>query len=80
MDLQAEKTHLIQWLAGVNDLSVIKQFKALQKSNQEKVDSSATLAEKYAIDKGLKSITEGKVHTHESVMQSTKKKYPNLFQ
>ncbi|MCF6352031.1 MAG: hypothetical protein L3J06_03375 [Cyclobacteriaceae bacterium] len=78
MDLQAEKAHLIQWLAEVNDLAVIKQFKALQKSNQEQV-SSFTSAEKSAIDQGLKSIEEGKVHTHESVMQSTKEKHPNLF-
>jgi len=79
MDLQAEKIHLIQWLAGVNDLSVIRQFKTLQKSNQERVDTTLTSAEKSAIDQGLKSIDESKVHTHESVMQSTKEKYPNLF-
>jgi len=79
MDLQAEKIHLIQWLAGVNDLSVIRQFKTLQKSNLEQVDASLTSAEKSAIDQGLKSIDEGKVHTHGSVMQSTKEKYPNLL-
>ena len=37
------------------------------------------MAEKSAVDQGLKSISEGKVHTHESVMESTKEKYPNLF-
>ncbi len=78
MDLQAEKVHLIQWLAEVNDLAVIKQIKALQKENQEQV-SSFTTSEKSAIDQGLKSIEAGNVHTHESVMQSTKEKYPNLF-
>lgn len=79
MDIQAEKLSLIEWLAGINDSRIIKQFKALQRSNQEQMENSLTSAEKSAIDKGLKSIAEGKVHTHESVMESTQKKYPNLF-
>jgi hypothetical protein len=79
MDIQAEKLSLIQWLAGINDNRIIKQFKTLQKSNEEQVETSLTSSEKSAIDQGLKSIADGKVHTHESVMQSTKDKYPNLF-
>ncbi|MEQ9289249.1 MAG: hypothetical protein RIG77_20145 [Cyclobacteriaceae bacterium] len=79
MDLQTEKLHLIQWLTGVNDLSVIKQFKALQKISQEKADRVVTEEEKSAIDQGLKSIAAGKVHSDDEVRQSTKQKYPDLF-
>ncbi len=79
MDIQAEKLRLIEWLAGINDYRIIKQFKALKKSNQEQIDTPLTSAEKSAIDQGLKSIADGKVHTHESVIKSTKEKYPNLF-
>ena len=79
MDIKEEKLELIQWLAGINDSRIIRQFKSLQQSNQEQVNTSLTPAEKSAIDQGLKSIAEGKVHTHESVMQSTKKKFPELF-
>ena len=79
MDIQTEKLNLIEWIAGINDTQIIRQFKSLQISNQEQVNSSLTPAEKSAIDQGLKSIAEGKVHTHESVMQSTKEKHPKLF-
>ncbi len=79
MDIQADKLNLIEWIAGINDTRIIRQFKCLQKSTQEQINISLTLAEKSAIDKGLKSIAEGKVHTHESVTQSTKEKYPALF-
>ena len=79
MDIKEEKLELIQWLAGINDSRIIRQLKSLQKSNQEKVNVSLSSAEKSAIDQGLKSIAKGKVHTHESVMKSTKEKYPKLF-
>jgi len=79
MDIQADKLSLIEWIAGINDSRIIRQFKSLQKSNMEQVDASLSPSEKSAVDQGLKSIAEGKVHTHESVMKSTKEKYPNLF-
>ncbi len=79
MDIQADKLSLIEWIAGINDDRIIRQFKSLQISNQEKVNASLTSEEKSYIDQGLKSISEGKVQTHESVMQSTKEKYPKLF-
>ncbi len=31
MDIQAEKLHLIEWLAGLNDVKVIQEIKALKK-------------------------------------------------
>ncbi len=77
MDIQAEKLNIIEWLAGINDSKIIRQFKSLQKSNQKQAD--LTISEKSGIDNGLNSIAEGKVHTHESVMESTREKYPNLF-
>ncbi len=79
MDIQADKLSLIEWIAGINDSRIIRQFKSLQKSNQKQVNTSLTSVEKSAIDQGLKSIAEGNIHTHESVMQFTKEKYPNLF-
>jgi predicted transcriptional regulator len=79
MDIQAEKLSLIEWIAGIDDSRIIKQFKSLQQSNQEQANDSFSSEEESAIDQGLKSITEGKVHTHDSVIQSTKSKYPQLF-
>ncbi len=79
MDIKAEKLSLIEWLAGVEDTRVIKQFIALRKSNQYFENSKLTEKERLAIDKGLQSIKDGKVESHSSVMESTRKKYPNLF-
>ncbi|HCX23848.1 MAG: hypothetical protein CMB80_19180 [Flammeovirgaceae bacterium] len=78
MDIQAEKLSLIEWIAKVDDDRIIKQFKALQQTSEASL-SSLTEREKAAIDQGLKSIEEGKVHEHDAVMQSTKEKYPHLF-
>tara|TARA_R110000868_G_scaffold320547_2_gene581446 strand:- start:1861 stop:2103 length:243 start_codon:yes stop_codon:yes gene_type:complete len=79
MDIQAEKLNLIKWLAEINDLEVIKQFKTLQKSSLEKGAIILTDAEKSAIDQGLKSIEEDRVQSHERVVEITKSKYPTLF-
>ncbi len=79
MDIQAEKLSLIEWLAGITDTRIIKQFRALQKSTQEPSETLLTVNEKSAIEAGLKSIKEGRSHTHKTVMESTMKKYPGLF-
>jgi predicted transcriptional regulator len=79
MDIQAEKLDIIQWLAGIEDSRIIKQFLALKKSNEELVMKELTVAEKFVIDKGLTSIKEGRTKSHEDVMKATKEKYPTLF-
>ena len=79
MDIQAEKLNLIKWLAEINDLEVIKQFKTLQKSSLEKGAIILTDAEKSAIDQGLISIEEDRAQSHERVVEMTKSKYPSLF-
>lgn len=78
MDIQAEKLDIIQWLAGINDSQVIRQFKALKKSAEEIPLGNLSQAEKVAIDKGLQSIKRGHFKLHEDVMEVTKKKYPHL--
>jgi hypothetical protein len=79
MDIQAEKLSLIEWLAGIDDNRIIKQFKILQKASQEQIETQLTADEKKSIDKGLSAISKGNVHLTESVKESTKKKYPQLF-
>ena len=79
MDIQAEKLDLIQWLAGINDLRIIKLVRALQKSNETRSSVKLSKTEKVAIDKGLQSIREGRVKTHDDVMKLMKEEFPNLF-
>ena len=33
MDIQAEKLHLIEWLARVNDIRIIQEIKAIKKED-----------------------------------------------
>jgi hypothetical protein len=77
MDIKEEKLELIEWLAGINDINIIKQLRIVQESNYNFEPLSAS--EKSAIDLGLKSIDEGKVHSHKSVMNEAKSKYPAFF-
>lgn len=79
MDIQAEKLDIIQWLAGIEDSRIVKQLLALKKLNEEIVIKELTIEEKVAIDKGLTSIKEGRIKSHEDVTKATKKKYPTLF-
>jgi hypothetical protein len=79
MNIQAEKLDIIQWLAGVNDIKTIRQFKLLKESNESPPTVSLTQAERDAIDKGLVSVKEGRIKSHEEVEDETRKKYPQLF-
>lgn len=79
MNIHAEKLDIIQWLAGINDRRIIKQFTLLKKSNEEMANVNLSQAEKDAIDKGLQSIREGSFQQHEEVTEATRKKYPHLF-
>ena len=80
MDIQAEKLNLIEWLTTVDDDRIIKQVKALKQTNEAGLSSNLTVKEKEVVDLGLKSIEEGNVHDHNSVMKSAKEKYPHLFE
>jgi predicted transcriptional regulator len=79
MNIQAEKLDIIQWLAGVNESSVIKQFMLLKRTNEETTSIDLSQEEKQAIDKGIQSIEAGRAKSHEEVMEITRKKYPQLF-
>ncbi|MDZ7608365.1 MAG: hypothetical protein U5K79_22900 [Cyclobacteriaceae bacterium] len=79
MDIQAEKLNLIEWIAGLEDSQIIRQVISLQYSTSPIGRLTLSEREKNAIEKGLKSINEGKVHSHEKVVDATKKKYPRLF-
>jgi predicted transcriptional regulator len=79
MDIQTEKLELIKWLAEIDDYRIKKQIKMLQRSTREDASSDLTDAEKSAIDKGLKSIQEGSVKSHDEVKNMTGEKFPDLF-
>jgi predicted transcriptional regulator len=79
MDIQANKLEIIEWLAGINDSSIIRRFMLLKKSTEELGKASLSSSQKQAIDEGLRSIEKGDFKVHEEVIECTKEKYPDLF-
>jgi predicted transcriptional regulator len=78
-DLQTEKLDIIQWLAGVKEHRIIKEFMLLKQTNQEPVSLQLRAGEKKAIDMGMASIESGRSMTHDEVKEITRKKFSGLF-
>ena len=68
MNIQAEKLGLIEWIAKLNDSSVIEKIKRIHDDYTNTPDwwDEISTAEKDSIERGLKNISEGKVHSHET--------------
>mgnify|MGYP003406124694 CR=1 FL=1 len=45
----------------------------------EETPFSLSLEQKKAIDEALDDVANGRVHSHQSVMEETKKRFPHLF-
>ncbi|MEQ8417879.1 MAG: hypothetical protein RIB71_25580 [Imperialibacter sp.] len=80
MSIEEEKLDLIKWLLEVDDDQVIRQFRTLQKSNEDAVVKELSKEERAAIEQGLKSIEQGKTLQHDEVKRLTAEKFPHLFQ
>lgn len=68
MNIQAEKLNLIQWLAGVNEPSIIKRFIALKQEQQVDWWNEIEAEEKAEIEEGLAQADRGEVLSHEEAM------------
>jgi hypothetical protein len=68
MNIQAEKLGLIEWIARLNDSSVIEKIKRIHDDYSKSADwwDEISIAEKESIDRGLMDISNGKVHSHET--------------
>ena len=71
MNIQAEKLSLIEWISRINDKSIISKLRRIQEEHVESEDwwSELNQAEKESIERGLKDIEEGRVHSHETVQE-----------
>lgn len=68
MNIQAEKLGLIEWITRLNDSSIIEKLKRIK---EEDVDSSdwwdeISIDEKESIQRGLKDIDNGRIHSHDT--------------
>lgn len=75
MNIQAEKLKLIEWLAGLTNQTLIERIKLLKETQSTKADwwEEISLAEKEAIDQGLKDAQNKNVTAHEEVRKRYEK-------
>ena len=73
MDIKAEKLELIQWLAGVRDIEIIKEFINLKKTKEVDWWDTISEEERAEIEEGITQANKGEVIPHEEVMEKYKK-------
>lgn len=68
MNIQAEKLGLIEWIAQLNDLSIIEKIKHIHDNYSKSADwyDTVSIADKESIDRGLLDIANGNFHSHET--------------
>lgn len=66
MNIQIEKLDLIEWIAKLNDSSIIKELSDFKSKYSQSVDIELYKEELESIERGLKDLEEGKIHSHES--------------
>lgn len=73
MDVQAEKLRLIEWLAGVNDQSVIEKLLAFRKRAEGDWWKDLDSEEKTEIEEGLSQAEKEEFLSHEEAMSQYRK-------
>ena len=71
MDIGTKKLELIEWLIRLKDNSLIDYLNSLKESESSTSDwwDDLSIDQIKSIDRGIKDIDEGRIHTHESVMK-----------
>ena len=76
MNAYAEKVEIIQWIAGLNDKTTLKQLKKIKDQSDNKLhDWSNTISvkERESIERGLNDSKNGKVTPHSLVRKRYEK-------
>ena len=73
MNTDTEKIDIIQWIAGLNDQSILQQLKRLKERSTKKMNWSEALSieERQSIERGLEDSKNGRITPHSEV----KKRY-----
>jgi hypothetical protein len=68
MNIQTEKLGLIEWISKLNDISIIEKLKSIREDYLKSKDWWDTLnkEELESIERGLKDLEDGKIHSHET--------------
>ncbi len=68
MNIQTEKLGLIEWISQLNDTSIIEKLNSIREDYSKSKDWWDTLnkEELDPIERGLKDIEDGKIHSYET--------------
>jgi hypothetical protein len=68
MNIQTEKLGLIEWISKLNDISIIEKIRSIKEEYSKSKDWWDTLnkEEIESIDRGLKDLEDGKIHSQET--------------
>ena len=71
MNIQTEKLGLIEWIAKLKDSSIIEKIKEVREDYKKTSDwwDEISESEKQSIQRGLKDIEQGKVHSHKAAKE-----------
>ena len=72
MDIRAEKLDLIEWIAQINDASVIKEIKAIRKEKEVDWWDGLSANQKEDIEAGLVDLDQGKKKPFNKVLSKYK--------
>lgn len=73
MDILTEKLQLIEWLAKLNNTTVLKEFIALKKEQEKDWWDQIGVEEQSEIEEGIAQANRGEVVSHKEVMDRYEK-------
>ncbi|HMI67021.1 MAG TPA: hypothetical protein VK517_13340 [Cyclobacteriaceae bacterium] len=72
MDILAEKLQLIEWLASLNNITILKRLIVLKREQENDWWDQPSKEEKAEIEEGLAKADRGEVVPHKEVMAKYK--------
>ena len=68
MNIQSEKLSLIEWISRLNDNSIIERLREIKEDYSKSDDwwDSLKKEELESINRGLKDLDEGRIHSNET--------------
>ena len=77
MNTYAEKVDIIQWVAGLDDETILQQLKIIKDQSIKKADwwDTISIEERQSIERGLEDSKNGRITPHSEV----KKRYEKLL-
>ena len=75
MNTSAEKVDIIQWVAGLNDQSILEQLKIMKDQSTKNADwwDTISIEERQSIERGLEDSKNGRVTPHSEVRKKYEK-------